>query len=570
MQFSVNHLLKDELIFELRCRGASPSDNCTVKELQGMLRKLLELDKQGKSFKSEYNYVVSEELILIDQKLTSVSNYLQESFSHNAIRKIETRLNHIFNRLEHMVSSDQTELKEKSKLLSKALSLAAEFDIKTEDYKKNNTEPCDLAIQNASSSTPIKQTPPATDGDLTLKVLQQLSINESSKIKSWGLSFNGESDNMGLNAFLERVFELAEAHGVSKLQLFKSSVELFDGKALIWFRSIREKVSDWESLCKELRKEFLPHDYNDKLWQQIKARTQGEKESIGIFLAIMNNLFNRLAIEVKEDTKLKTIRKNILPFYQSHLMLTDIQSLDELESLCKKLEQGRDALTNFIPPTCDKSMVEPDLSYRINARKRLDNIEIEKSCVQFNEKNKSRDSSRESNKSSRSRKNKYVVNSTDVNKNIKFDRSVLGTHQKREREFPSYSRDNSIYNRDNSNDRYYNRDNRGHSKERYSGNSIDKSRGYSNDRNRMYSRNREYSRDRNRGNDRYDKNVNSRGDSKVNLNRVQSEIICRRCKAANHFARNCTAKICFNCGKLGYTKLNCPDCNQGNFQGNFS
>lgn len=45
---------------------------------------------------------------------------------------------------------------------------------------------------------------------------------------------------------------------------------------------------------------ILPADYNDKLIDEIKKRTQGPTETMGIYLAIMKNMFNRLTVPVTE------------------------------------------------------------------------------------------------------------------------------------------------------------------------------------------------------------------------------------------------------------------------------
>lgn len=577
MQITVDRLLKDELIFELHCRGASPSDSATVKELQGMLRQLLDLEKLGKSFKSEYNYIPAEELEVINQKLTTVTSILQEPFSSSLARKIETRLTHIFNRLEHIETSDQAESQQKSKLLSVALNYASEYDRKAQEFKKGISDPFDIALQDTSTSTPIK-TPDnltSTDSDnLALKVLQQLTLNESSKIKSWGLTFNGEIDNLSLNSFLERVNELAESRGISKEQLFKKSIELFDGKALIWYRSIKDKVSDWDNLCKYLRKEFLPHNYQDKLWEKIKSRTQGEKESIGIYMAVMNNLFNRFERHVNEEAKLQILRKNILPYYQNHLILRDIDTIDELEVLCKKLEQGKEILSKFLPPTYDKTTVEPDLSYKTDFRKTLNNIDLQEPRVTFKEKShhKSRDSSRDSCSSNRDSRNKVSANNIELKRVHTYSGGAQGTnnkqknygHNSRSREL---SRDRSTnFKKQNHNFKY----DRDYSRERFrddSGNKYCTGRSTSNNRS---SQNKFDSGNEHRENRSRDWGKNSRHSNLVNSKESYAELICYKCKSKNHLARHCTARICFSCGKVGYTKLNCPRCNVGNSRGNLS
>ena len=41
-------------------------------------------------------------------------------------------------------------------------------------------------------------------------------------------------------------------------------------------------------------------DYNDRLFEEIRSRTQGADEPMGIYLAVMDNLFDRLTVNVPE------------------------------------------------------------------------------------------------------------------------------------------------------------------------------------------------------------------------------------------------------------------------------
>lgn len=73
--------------------------------------------------------------------------------------------------------------------------------------------------------------------------------------------------------------------------------------------ALRRKVSTWEELVKELRTEFEPRDYEDRLWEEIRRRTQGSEESIGVFTAAMDNYFHRLPTVPSEQERLKINKK---------------------------------------------------------------------------------------------------------------------------------------------------------------------------------------------------------------------------------------------------------------------
>lgn len=388
-----DRLSKEELEYELNVRGITPQG--TVKELVKILRECYSLENEGQTFNHELKLNINDELVICRDKLKDVETFLNNSFTDKLIRKIQSKLGHILYRIKRINPQEDDDIKSKSDLLSSALSCFQVFKKKQEIFKLKDREPLDMSFQQSLMNSPNYPPPQANLPNQTSSPVQQtnyslqnlsnqmnnLNLDPKIKISNWGLTFNGESDScLGLNAFLERVDELCEAKNVSKQYLFRSAVELFEGKALIYYRSLKHKINDWDTLCNVFKEEFLPRDYNEKLWEQIKSRTQGEKESIAIYVAYMTNIFNRLSIKVDESIKLKILRKNILPFYQNQLGLIDISSTDELISLCRKLEDNRNDVLNFKPPVYDKNQIESDLAYKLDKgiRKKVDSIEMDK------------------------------------------------------------------------------------------------------------------------------------------------------------------------------------------------
>lgn len=401
LKLDVERLLKDEIIFEIKCRGASVDEGLTVKDLGKILRELLSLEQGGKSFKGDLSFIVFQnEPPIISRKLDDIDAMLLGEISKNSIRKIGAKLCHILNRLECLTSDVKEELEEKSKLLTRALNYITKFNEKCSTFKK---EPATIGIDvefeklksrdNATSTPKVKSISSASEvanSDATCndtsdvqKLLERITLRETVDLSKWNLKFSGESDILGLSAFLERVNELCESRNISKEQLFKSCTELFQDKALVWLRSVRDSITDWDSLCSALKREFLPHDYIDQLWDQIKNRTQGDSEPISIYIAYMTNLFKRLAIPISEEIKLKIIMKNILPFYTTQLTLVTIDSIEQLINYCKKLEIARDKAAKFKPPALDKHQVEVDLNYSKSSKGKISNIEVTKSHVTF-------------------------------------------------------------------------------------------------------------------------------------------------------------------------------------------
>lgn len=203
-------------------------------------------------------------------------------------------------------------------------------------------------------------------------------------VSKWNLKFSGNTATQGVNSFLERVEELRVARNLSYDQLFNEAVDLFEDQALIWFRSIRGKVSTWRDIVGLLRRHYLPRDYDDALWTEIRARIQGVDERPHIYIAIMTNLFNRLSNTPSEDIQLKYIRQNLHPYYTSHLALIRISSIDVLIEYCRELEETRDRNKKFRPNfTASNFPLEPDLAYKPTHSVKRQVHTISKSCTNF-------------------------------------------------------------------------------------------------------------------------------------------------------------------------------------------
>lgn len=147
-----------------------------------------------------------------------------------------------------------------------------------------------------------------------------MPITRSVPVSKWGVSFSGEG-GLSLGAFLERVNELREARGVSFQELFLSAVDLFTGKALIWFRANRRRAIDWHSLVRLLREEFQSPHYDEQLLAEIRSRTQGNSESVGIYLASMEGMFERLSVKIPPPSR------------KSKLLEPDLACMDVAEEL---------------------------------------------------------------------------------------------------------------------------------------------------------------------------------------------------------------------------------------------
>lgn len=333
-----NHLLAEELNYELRIRGVVTTRD--IAQRRKILARILDKERVCVIPWEDSEYAFDTEVANINKTIDSVRAVISEfdgPETDSAFKRAKSRLIHLINRIQRI----------KNESYATALELEAEL------YERVRTDESSLqsAVSVPAGSSQAQNVP------------VHIPNTRSVPVYKWGVHFDGNSRE--LNSFLERVNELAEARHVSKRELFSSAVDLFTGKALLWYRSVKATVTDWEGLVSLLKQEFLPTDFDDKLWDEIKARVQGRGKAVLMYIAVMETLFGRLNRLPCETTKVKYIRQNLLPNYYSQLALSKINTVNELTKLCKKLEENRLSANakhqSIQRPYC--SVVEPELFF---------------------------------------------------------------------------------------------------------------------------------------------------------------------------------------------------------------
>ncbi|KAI4463253.1 zinc finger fyve/phd-type [Holotrichia oblita] len=270
---SINKLSKTELSYQLAIRGVT--QDATVEVMRSTLRGLIKLEKSSSFVAPTYPSAFDED-------------------------------------------KDTIETDVKAKAAGRASSTINPFRTLTQIGESDNEDSAD--DDNISDSRP----------NVSAAMVKSIPVSK------WNLTYSGNNQIISLNAFLERVEETRIARNISHKVLFISALDLFTEIALIWYRVNRKHFHNWNELTQGLREEFLPVNYDDKLLEEVKHRTQGQKESIGLYLSVMSNLF---------------------------LGLVEITSVSQLQKLCRQLEARRVSVESFVPPPGKNNRFEPDLAY---------------------------------------------------------------------------------------------------------------------------------------------------------------------------------------------------------------
>jgi hypothetical protein len=423
----VNALHKDELEFELACRGVYECQN--VATMRKFLREMFRREASGQSsivLKVPIACIESpgSEIRFCRNKFAVLGTLIAE-VSHDPdsslIRRINTRLTHLENHIKLIVPTEQADtvshlalLKEVGEAISALKSIGQEDN----DHDDSISEQDKLALHQSL-------------GDEAAKILEQLGMNNGADtgapkqeqysqvygpptlgrpteiemeaiprdirwnmqgavprvpvqtqglqrsstidqdlykrklvpIKDWGVKFSGRG-SLSVNAFLERIDELKDARNADDDDLFRYAIDFFEEEALIWFRANKNAVSSWSELVKLLVNTFQRPNYQDELLEEIKGRTQSKQESIVIYVSIMQNMFNRLPIPLTELQKLVILRKNVQPYFQKEVCRDTFNTVAEFTSVMRMIEHTKLSCESFREPTLTGHSLERDLAYQ--------------------------------------------------------------------------------------------------------------------------------------------------------------------------------------------------------------
>lgn len=387
LKIVVNRLGKDELLYELAFRGITNID--TVRKMRKSLRNIMKLERQvddvTKMHYPKYPFSFTDDMRYVAEKITEIEKLIQEVAADDkspAYEKISTKLAHTYQRASRAVTVEETELAERQRVLLSLLNLQSDLKSRVRRFKKVSQAsqvPIDISILMSSTEiTSDSDTDCSSEGNILeslpanlpdshrIEVDPSLSKLLSVPVYKWDIEkFDGGKSTISLCAFLEQVEELRVSRNVSTEQLFRSAGDLFTGKAKVWYKGMKDRVNSWEELVRELRLQYLGSNaaYNKELLQEIRRRSQHPDEPIGIYVACMNTLFNRLTVPINDKARLEILLENLAPYYKRELGMRDITSVDQLIQLGRRAEANKKAIESYTPPPRHKNFLEPDLAY---------------------------------------------------------------------------------------------------------------------------------------------------------------------------------------------------------------
>lgn len=335
-------LIKPELTYEVAIRGETPGNN--VFELRKQISKL------GPLFPSEdiltSPFELADDIQGVSEAITRLEKSARQLIASTVVDKAllgrsKNLARHISFRLCRIECPSTSDLFE-------TLNSAAQ------SFK--NVSICLSSTRfDPMSSNPITNVDKGAS-----EIVVSCNRGISSELNQ--LKFNGKTC---ARQFVTRAVEFASARNIEFDKLIAYGTEIFTDDALHWFRNVRNDITCWDDLSKRLISDFSTADFDYRFLSEIRARTQGEKENIVVYISIMQGMFSQLTNNLSNSEKLEILLHNIRPCYASVLCsVSKIESIDQLQSLCRNYENVQCRIAQFHePPKISTQTLAPNFAY---------------------------------------------------------------------------------------------------------------------------------------------------------------------------------------------------------------
>ncbi|XP_049874600.1 uncharacterized protein LOC126372767 [Pectinophora gossypiella] len=345
---NINFLLKDELIHELSIRNVKVDRDNTVEQLRKLFRQTCKQARRGSIVVPSEGFEcdLDDEHKTLTSKINEIISCLSSpDKSPSAHQRILGRAQYLLLRLSRIERPADDLEKLKTSLL---LSLA------------NN----DITSDSSSDSEHELNRPSCINKYKTI-----ISHEKKYNLNSLNLKFKGDSC---VRVFLARLEELCSARNILVDDIYTGFTDLVDGPALCWYRANKCRFSNYSELVSALKSDFDLPDYDFRLLEEIRSRTQAKDESIVIYLSIILGMMSRLSKELSESDKLDIILRNIRPEYSREIRMIDVTTIQQLQQIGKRLELSKHRIDNFIEPNFSKNSVAPDFNFKCKPKSSRD------------------------------------------------------------------------------------------------------------------------------------------------------------------------------------------------------
>ena len=307
----VNYLKREELIFEIEILSGNKKLNSeNIESLRKTIRKLL----KDSTHKQIVGQEIESYLLHCDENIENIlDKYDKYKSVPSKFKSLIERSKYYLHCLNRINTEDKKYLSEISQLKSKITKLIS-------------TEESDFESIHSSEDEDDNEDKPAKVVYVTERHINLNSIN---------LKYDGTTC---VRNFVKRLEELRLSRGYSETQIYNGFVEILEKSALDWFRCNKPKYTNYRSIVKHLQIDFDLPDLDYQLLNTIRNTKQSSNQTLTTFIYSILGMFNRLNRTIPDQDKLEILLHNVRPEYIKELAMRDINSIEELQTIGRKLE----------------------------------------------------------------------------------------------------------------------------------------------------------------------------------------------------------------------------------------
>lgn len=333
---------REHLLYELQIRGVR---NISSKVKNVILAKnltyLLNCEQAGVEYEPVIQLRAVEEIQTCMDIYNEINQFSLGILYEDLIFKLDVTFWHVRNRLGRIATENDEQLDQITYILEK-------LDVSEAHYDKKRKFLLELSPQGELKSN--TSLPSTSKGNVVVNPsLPPILLTDPDyvPVAKWGFCFDGKNrDSLDVLTFIRKVNQMSKVHQVPEHKLLNSINCLFRGRADVWYRSVQGNILTWDDLCCKLKKEFLPRNFEKVIKQRLKDRYQQKDETIGTFIAHLDDLASYLPTPLSAEKRLQQIKQNMLPEYQDKLALVEVNSEHHLLELIDKIDACKSSLSS--------------------------------------------------------------------------------------------------------------------------------------------------------------------------------------------------------------------------------
>ena len=219
-------------------------------------------------------------------------------------------------------------------------------------------------------------------GGYSLDTSFQRETSTCNLLRRYEVSFSGQPKE-DVEEFLDKLQDFQDSLRVEDVEIIRLVPVILTGAARYWARPLFRSWSTVQELAEALRLQYGIPDFQNRLREEIHARTQGPDEPISSYLSAMRQLLDKCSPKLTLRAQLDKIYRNLYPDFADAISRDQFDSFAKLQSLCREEEVKRERRRAYRPPPPSDRALFPELAYKPVRKLRTAAIEASRPAANF-------------------------------------------------------------------------------------------------------------------------------------------------------------------------------------------